>query len=102
VVGVPVQLGPLVRLDGVLDGERMQPELIADLDDVLGRWRAQVDPDDGVGIGQVVGDIFDREVLLLQPSVAVAASDCYLVNRRVGRGAPSSRCGQTLRRLRPP
>ena len=47
---VALELGPLVGLDGVLDGERVQPEDVGDLGDlVLGRL-VQADPDEVAGL----------------------------------------------------
>jgi hypothetical protein len=43
-VVVPLQLGPLVRVDGVLHGQRVQPELLGDPGEFLIGRLVQTDP----------------------------------------------------------
>ena len=45
VAAVAVQLGPLVLVYGVLDGQRMQPELVTQHRQVVAVGVAQVEPD---------------------------------------------------------
>ena len=45
VAGVAVELGPLVLVHGVLDGQRVQPELLAQHGEVVAVGVAQVQPD---------------------------------------------------------
>ena len=75
---VAVELGPLVLLDGVLDGEPVQAELVGELGEVrFGRF-TEVDPDRGVRFGQEVGNLLDGEVFLLQHTVAVGPGSCHV------------------------
>ena len=69
--GVVVELGPLVGLERVLDGQLVQAELVGQLVELVARRAAQVDPDHRVGPFEVVGDVGDREVLGLQHALAV-------------------------------
>lgn len=64
VAAVAVELGPLVLVHGVLDGKRVQTELLRD-DAEVGLVRiVQVQPDQAVGIGsQVPADVLGRESL---------------------------------------
>ena len=63
VVGVEVELGPLVRLEGVLDGELVEPELGGERLELAGGGVAHVDPDDGIRIGQAGLELRGVEVL---------------------------------------
>ena len=68
---VAVQLGPLVPLDGVLDRQGVQPELLRDDRQILLVGLTQVQPDDRGRLLEVVGDLGGREVLGLQHPIAV-------------------------------
>jgi hypothetical protein len=63
VVLVAVQLGPLMLLDGVLDRQRVQPELLGDDLQVGPVGLAQVQPHHRARLTEVVGDLGGREVL---------------------------------------
>ena len=76
---VAVQLGSLVRLDRVLDGERGEPELVRDLVQVVPVGEAEVGPDERVRLLQVVGDALHREVLGLEDSLPPHPSPCQPV-----------------------
>jgi hypothetical protein len=98
VVLVAVQLGPLMLLDGVLDRQRMQPELLRDDLQVGMVGLAQVQPHHRAGLLEVVGDLSGREVLGLQHPLAVQpgmAHTSSLSPRRRDRGAST---GRTLAR----
>jgi hypothetical protein len=69
--GVSVEFGPLGGVQGVFDGQFVQPELLVDHVEVgLGR-AAKVEPDHRAFGREVVGDVRDREVGLLEDSVPV-------------------------------
>ena len=70
---VVVELRPLVRVDGVLHRERVQAEFLADRGKILFARLAQVEPDDRVLLGEVVGHLLDRETLVDKVAVAVTA-----------------------------
>lgn len=73
-VAVVVEFGPFVCLDGVLDGERMQPELPGEGGQVVCRRRVQIDPDDGARVGPEPGaGLVDAEALGRQPTIDVKA-----------------------------
>ena len=55
----------------VLDGQLVEPEFIGEHVQLVLRWPAHVDPDDGVGFCEELGDVRDREVLGLDHPVAV-------------------------------
>ena len=63
---VPVELGTLVRLQRVLDGELVQPELSGQLVKLFLRGSREIDPHDRVWIHQVLGHIGDGEPLGLE------------------------------------
>jgi hypothetical protein len=71
VVLVTVQFGPLMFLDGVLDRQRVQPELLRDDRQVLLVGLTQVQPHHRVRLLQEVGDLGGREVLGLQHPLSV-------------------------------
>jgi hypothetical protein len=71
VVLVAVQLGPLVLLDGVLDRQGVEPELLRDELQVLLVGLAQVQPHHRARLLEVVGDLRRREVLGLQHPIAI-------------------------------
>jgi hypothetical protein len=68
---VAVQLGPLVLLDGVLDGQGVQPKLLGDDRQILLVGLAQVQPHHRVRLLEVVGDLGGREVLGFQHPLSV-------------------------------
>ena len=71
-IGVAVQFGSLVALDGVLDRERVQPELVGE-DGQLGVVGiVQVEPDRHPLLPEELADLGDREAVHLQRSLAVA------------------------------
>ncbi len=70
---VVVDLRPLVRLERVLDGQRVQPQLVGQPGEVGGVGREEVDPHDRVLVREPFGDVGDREVLVGQHAVAVGA-----------------------------
>ena len=82
---VPVDLGALRLVEGILDGQGVQAEFGPD-DTELGLvGRAQVEPHDAVGVVlEVVRDLVDREVLLDQGAVTVEAGADP--RRALGRG----------------
>jgi hypothetical protein len=80
VVLVAVQLGPLMLLDGVLDGQRVQPELLGDDLQVLLVGLAQVQPHHRVRLLEEVGDLGGREVLGLQHPLAVQPGVTHTVS----------------------
>ena len=61
--GVAVELGALMGSEGVLDRELVQTELAGELVQLLLRRAAEVDPHDGVGMLEVLGDVGDGEAL---------------------------------------
>jgi len=67
---IALELGPLVVLEGVLDRERVEAELVGDLLEVVPVGHAQVGPDDAVLLLEVVGDLLDREVLVGEDALA--------------------------------
>ena len=69
---VVIEFGSLMLTERVLDGQLVEPSLGEHVQLVL-RWPAHVDPDDGVGFCEEVGDVRDREVLGLDHPVAVHA-----------------------------
>jgi len=71
VTGVAVELGPLAVVQRVLDGQRMQAELLAQHGEVVAVGAVQVQPDGDGLIGQVLADVGDRESLELEPAVPV-------------------------------
>jgi hypothetical protein len=98
VVLVAVQLGPLVLLDGVFDGQEVQPELLGDDLQVLLVGLAQVQPHHRVRLLEVLGDLGGREVLGFQHPIAVQPRVTHtsrLSPRRRDRGAST---GRTLAR----
>ena len=82
VVLVAVDLRPLAVLQGVLDGELVQPQLVLEVVEVrLGRV-GEVDPD-GAALGlEVVADLGEREPLRHEPPAPVRAG----LRRGAGRG----------------
>ena len=80
VVLVAVQLGPLVLLDGVLDRQGMQPELLGDELQVGLVGLAQVQPHHRARLLEVVGDLGGREVLGLQHPLSVQPSVTHTVS----------------------
>ena len=60
---VSVELGPLALVDRILDGQRVQAELLAQHIQVLVVGIAQVEPDGDGLVAQVVADLGDREAL---------------------------------------
>ena len=71
-IGVAVQFGPLVALDGVLDRERVQPELLGQDGQVSVVGVVQVQPDRHPLLPEELADLGDREAVHLQRSLAVA------------------------------
>ena len=70
-IGVTVQFGPLVTLDGVLDRERVQPELLGQDGQLSVVGIVQVEPDRHPLLPEELADLGDGEALHLQRSVAV-------------------------------
>jgi hypothetical protein len=68
-----------VRLDGVLDGERGETELLRDLVQVVPVGQAEIGPDERVRLLQVVGDALHREVLGLEDSLPPHPRPCQPV-----------------------
>ena len=68
---IAVELRALVLVDGVLDGQRVQAQLLGDRRQLLAGRLAVVQPHKRVGFGDVVGDLADREVLAHQLAVAI-------------------------------
>ena len=66
-----VELGALVLGDGVLDGQLVEAELVGQLGELLVGRGAEVDPHEGVGLGEVLGHVGHREVLGLEHALAV-------------------------------
>jgi hypothetical protein len=69
--GIVVELGALGLVQGVLDGQLVQPELGVDHVEVAWRGSAQVQPNHRRRIAHVLGDVGDREVLQQEGAVAV-------------------------------
>jgi hypothetical protein len=59
---VPVELGALVLVHRVLDGEVVQVELLLDGGEVFGAGRREVGPDRRIRVLHIVGDVGDGEV----------------------------------------
>jgi hypothetical protein len=74
---VPVELGALMLLAGVLDGESVQAEFLADGGQVIGIGRAHVQPHGDARLPDVLGDILHREVLGLENTAAVQPGTCH-------------------------
>ncbi|GAA2825405.1 hypothetical protein GCM10020220_012570 [Nonomuraea rubra] len=70
-VVVDVHLRPLMVGEDVLDRQLVQPQLLADQGELVGRRGAQVEPDRVRRVRHVVGDLLDREAFLLQDAVPV-------------------------------
>jgi hypothetical protein len=73
VVGVTVQLGPLVRVDGVFDRQGVQLELAGDQRPLIGLGCYEVDPDHRARFPEVFGDLVGVEVGVGEDTVSVAA-----------------------------
>ena len=69
-VAVALELGPLVRVDRVLDRELVQRELARDLGELLARRAVEADPGDPAAVA--AGRSHVREVLRLGDPLAVA------------------------------
>jgi hypothetical protein len=70
---VTVQLGALVLGHRILDGQRVQPQFLADRGQVVRGRLAEVEPDDRRRVGEVVRHFGDREPLVFQGPIAVHA-----------------------------
>ena len=68
---IAVKLRALVLLHGILDGQRMQPEFLAQHGKVLVVRVAQVKPDGNPFIGEMITDLGYGETLELEPAVPV-------------------------------
>ena len=79
---VAVKLRALVLLHGVLDGQRVQPELLAQHGQVAVVGIPQVQPDGDRLIGQVIADLGHGETLELEPAVPVEPGACLAPGRR--------------------
>ena len=90
---VAVQLGPLVLLDGVLDRQRVEPELLRDDLQVLLVGLAQVQPHHRVRLLEVVGDLGGWEVLGLQLPLSVQPGVTHAASLSP-RGVTGSGCGE--------
>jgi hypothetical protein len=83
---VAVNLGPLVRADGILDGEGMEAELLGDDLEVSLGGLVEVQPRDRALVGsEALAELLRREALVEQLAAPV-----------------ETRAGGTLRRDRPP
>ena len=71
---VAVDLRPFPVDQGVLDGHRVQPELFLQHREVVVIGVAQVEPDHGPRVGQVIADLLDGEALGNELPVLVEAS----------------------------
>ena len=69
--GVMVDLRSLMRPERVLDREFVQAQLVGQRVHVFRGGRAEVDPDDGVRLLEVVGHLGDRKVLRLENTLSV-------------------------------
>jgi hypothetical protein len=78
---VAVKLRALMFLHGLLDGQRMQPELLAQHGQVAVVRVTQVQPDGDRLIGQVITDLGDGETLELEPAVPVKPGACLAFGR---------------------
>ena len=101
VIGVPVQFGPLMALDGVLDRERVQPELLGQDGQVSVVGVVQVEPDRHPLLPEELTDLGDSEALHLQRSVAVEPRARFPSRRlpRAQRGCCVSTGGHHVPRL---
>ena len=68
---VAVELRALMLVDGILDGQRVQLQLLGDRRQLLAGRFAVVEPHERVRFGDVVGDFADREVLAVECAVLV-------------------------------
>jgi hypothetical protein len=93
VVLVAVQFRPLVLLDGVLDRQGVEPELLRDDLQVLLVGLAQVQPHHRVGLLEVVGDLGGWEVLGLQLPLSVQPGVTHAASLSP-RGVTGSGCGE--------
>ena len=90
VSAVAVKLRALVLMLGVLHGQRVQPELLAQHSQVTVVRVTQVQPDGDRLIGEVVTDLSNRETLKLKPAIPVQPRAClapgraYIADRRCG------------------
>ena len=79
---VAVDLRPLPVDQGVLDRHGMQPELFLEHQQVALVGAAQVEPDHGTRIGEVIADLLDGEALLDELPVLVKPGPRLAVGRR--------------------
>ena len=86
-IRVTVELGALPGFQGIFDRERVETKFFCDVIQIFRLRPAQIDPHKCVRIAEVVRDVLDREVLLLQPAVAVDAGTVHLAGCRTGRHA---------------
>ena len=104
---IAVELGTLMLVDRILDGERMQFELLGDrLQIFLGR-SAVVKPHAGALVSKMLGDVLGREVLERQLAVAIEPGVSH--QRTIGpapdrapRRAPPSALRSSATALPPP
>ena len=81
--GVAVELRSLASTGGVLDGERVQPELVRYKLKVLEIWTAQIHPHHRGLVLEVFGYVVQREILVSEDPVAVTASARHLLSIRI-------------------
>jgi hypothetical protein len=72
-IGVTVQLGPLVGVDRVFYCQLVKPEFVADQRKFVSVGRDQVNPDHGSWFREVFGELIGIEVGVGQDTVHVAA-----------------------------
>jgi hypothetical protein len=60
--GVHLELGPLAVVAGVLDGERVERELLLDDGEVLVGGLGDVDPENASGLPVELGDVLGPDV----------------------------------------
>ena len=73
VAAVTVELGALVFIDGVLDGQGVKPEFVAQHGEIVAVGVAQVKPYGHGLIGQVITDLGHGKALKLEPPIPVQA-----------------------------
>ena len=81
VAAVAVELWTLALVARVLDGQRVQAELLAQHSQVVLVGIAQVEPDRDALVVQVVADISDREALEFELPVPVEPGACLALGR---------------------
>ena len=75
-----VELGPLMLFECVFDGELVQSEFARQFVELILGRSTEIDPDDRVGVSEVVGYLCEREVLGLEDTLAIHA--CQALSHR--------------------